>query len=79
MLRIIKKFQKQETYPNRFVKFYQLHKKKLNSGRRSSYSKRKKAGICVRCQQKALRRIVFCQYHKLKQKGYNQKARRKIS
>jgi len=78
MLRIIKRFKKEEkSYPNRFVKFYQLHKRKINSVRRSSYSRRKKAGICVRCQEKALRGIVFCRYHKLKQRGYNQKARKK--
>lgn len=62
-------------YPNRFVKFYHLNKTKLNKERKGSYSERRKAGICVRCQRKALPGIIFCEYHQSKQKEYNQKAR----
>lgn len=65
----------QNTPPNRFLKFYYLNQKQLNEERRSSYNKRKKNGICVRCKKKSLPGIVFCEYHQHKQKEYNEKAR----
>ncbi len=64
-------------YPNRFVKFYHLNKKRLNNERRSSYITKKKKGICVRCNDKSVKGIVFCKYHRQKQKGYNKIARSK--
>lgn len=66
-----------EEYPNRFLKFYHTNKKRLNNERRSSYTERKQQGLCVRCHKKALPNIVFCEFHKHKQKGYNKKARAK--
>ncbi len=65
----------EKEYSNRFVKFYHLNKKRLIQERHSLYHEKKKAGICVRCHQKALEGIVFCEYHQQKQVGYNQKAR----
>lgn len=64
-----------EEYPNRFLKFYHANKKRLNTERRGSYTTRKKQGLCVRCHKKALPNIVFCEFHKQKQKAYNKKAR----
>ena len=64
-------------YPNRFLKFYYQNQEKLNQERRGSYSERKKSGICVRCNRKAVPGIVFCEVHQNLQKGYNQKARGK--
>tara|TARA_Y100000310_G_scaffold340641_1_gene437157 strand:- start:69 stop:383 length:315 start_codon:yes stop_codon:yes gene_type:complete len=64
-------------YKNRFHKFYHLHKKRLNKERRGLYKNRSKKGICVRCKKKVVRDIVFCKYHKAKQKEYNAKARKK--
>lgn len=64
-------------YPNRFVKFYQLNKKRINKDRRSLYDKKQDKGTCVRCKKKALKNIVFCRYHQQKQKEYNKKARSK--
>jgi len=64
-------------YNNRFVKFYHLNKERLNQERRGSYSSRKKEGVCVRCKNKSLPGIVFCEYHQSKQKEYNKTAREK--
>ena len=74
--KILKKLKKEKKYPNRFLKHYYLNQEKLNKERRSSYSERKKAGICVRCKEKAVSGIVFCEFHQKLQKGYNKKARR---
>ncbi len=75
--KILKKLKRKEKkkYPNRFLKHYYLHQDKLNKERRGSYSERKKAGICVRCKEKAVPSIIFCKYHQKLQKGYNKKAR----
>ncbi len=62
-------------YDNRFVKFYHLNKKRLNKERRGSYKSKAKGGICVRCSRKAVDGIVFCKYHRARQKEYNAKAR----
>ncbi|MBT3298355.1 hypothetical protein HN385_05495 [archaeon] len=64
-------------YDNRFVKFYHLNKKRLNKERRGSYKSKSKGGICVRCNRKAVKDIVFCKYHQARQKEYNAKARAK--
>ena len=64
-------------FENRFQKFYHLNKKRLNKERRGLYTKRSKKGICVRCKKKVVKGIVFCTYHKAKQKEYNAKARAK--
>lgn len=64
-------------YPNRFLKFYYLNQNKLNKGRRKSYSNRKGKGICVRCKQKALPGIIFCEFHQQKQQTYNYRSRHK--
>lgn len=70
------KFSKsKQTYPNRFVKFYQLNQKRLSKERRSTYQQKKKQGICARCSKEAVAGIVFCDYHRQKQQGYNKKAR----
>ena len=69
------KVKSKKNYPNRFLKFYYLHQDRLNEERRASYKDRKKNSICVRCQQKALSKIVFCKYHQQKQKEYNRQAR----
>lgn len=82
----LKKFKREEkpeekledkNYANRFVRFYHLNKERLNKERRSGYDERREKGICVRCRQKALPGIVFCEYHQGKQKEYNAKARGK--
>ena len=77
--RLLKKLTRKEDkkYPNRFLKFYYENQNRLNKERRSTYSEKKDAGICVRCNKKALAGIVFCQYHKKRQKDYNKKARSK--
>ncbi len=79
---MIKKFLRKlkgedKEYPNRFLKFYHENKKRLIKERRSTYAQKRKKGICVRCNEKALKGIVFCSYHQQKQKEYNQKARAK--
>ena len=73
----IKDFTFKEQYSNRFLKFYHLNKDRLLKERKTSYTKRKKGGICVRCKKPSLPNIVFCTYHKQKHKGYNKKARAK--
>ena len=77
--RLLKKLKnkKAKKYPNRFLKFYYENQNRLNKERRSTYSEKKKAGICVRCNKKALSGIVFCEDHKKMQKNYNKKARSK--
>jgi len=72
-----RKASSKEDYENRFQKFYHLNKKRLNNERRGSYKTRAKKGTCVRCKRKSLPGIVFCDYHKKKQKEYNAKARSK--
>lgn len=67
----------EKKYSNRFLKFYYENQNRLNKERRSTYSEKKKAGICVRCNKKALSGIVFCNHHKKLQKNYNKKARSK--
>ena len=64
-------------FQNRFHKFYHLNKKRLNKERRGLYTERSKKGICVRCKRRVVTGIVFCKYHKAKQKEYNAKARAK--
>ena len=73
----VKKIKVVSEYSNRFVKFYHLNKDRLNKERKGSYSQKKKSGICVRCNRKALNGIIFCEYHQQMQKGYNEKAREK--
>jgi len=63
-------------YPNRFMKFYHLNKERIISERHQTYAQKKKEGICVRCNRPVVFGIIFCEYHQLKQKGYNVKARR---
>ena len=77
--RLLKKLRKKKTsdYDNRFVKFYHLNKKRLCKERKSTYHEKKKKGICVRCNKKAVPGIVFCKYHQGMQVGYNKKARDK--
>ncbi len=76
-LKIKEATEEKEEYSNRFVKFYHLNKTRLIQERRSLYHEKKKAGLCVRCHQKAKEGIIFCEYHQQKQVGYNQKAREK--
>ncbi|HLD72651.1 MAG TPA: hypothetical protein VJA23_03625 [Candidatus Nanoarchaeia archaeon] len=64
-------------YSNRFLKFYYLNQNKLNKERRKSYSYRKGKGICVRCKQKSLPGIIFCEFHQQKQQTYNYRSRHK--
>ncbi len=64
-----------KTYPNRFLKFYHENKSRVNKTRRSKYTEHRKAGLCVRCNKKAVSGIVFCSYHQQKQNKYNKKAR----
>ena len=71
------RLKKEEKYPNRFLKFYHLNKKKLIQERKGNYYSKKQSGICVRCHRPALSEIIFCVYHQEKQKGYNMKARNK--
>jgi hypothetical protein len=81
--KLISRFKKKDLkkdkkkYPNRFLKFYYENQNRLNKERRSSYSERKKKGICVRCSHKAVRGIVFCKIHQKMQKNYNKIARKK--
>lgn len=60
-------------FKNRFQKFYQLNKERLNEERRNKYQEKKDTGVCTRCKRKALKGINFCRYHKDKQKEYNMK------
>lgn len=64
-----------QTYANRFLKFYYRNHKRLIKERRSLYKDKRKKGICVRCTQQVIPRIIFCPYHRQKQQGYNHKAR----
>ena len=66
-----------QKYSNRFLKFYPTNKGRLLKERKSLYSEKKKNGICVRCNAKALEGIIFCDYHQQKQVGYNKQARSK--
>jgi hypothetical protein len=66
-----------KVYFNRFLKFYHLNKFRLNKKRRSLYIRKKKSGICVRCNRKATDGIVFCSYHQKKQIIYNHNSRLK--
>lgn len=76
MLReLLSKFRKKTEYPNRFLKFYHENRNRLMKERRLTYHQKRKKGICVRCNRKALSKIVFCSYHQECQKGYNHKAR----
>ena len=70
-----KKSKDNTKYPNRFLKFYHLNKKRLIKERRSLYKRKRKAGVCVRCSQKVVPGIVFCSYHQKKQQVYNKNAR----
>lgn len=74
--KIIQKFRRKK-YPNRFLKFYHQNKERLNQERRNLYLEKKKAGLCTRCNNKAIPGIVFCEYHQNKQREYNRKARAK--
>lgn len=64
-------------YPNRFLKFYHSNKGRLLKERKYTYTDKKKQGVCVRCGNKALENIIFCDYHRQKQVEYNKKARAK--
>jgi len=66
---------KSKDYPNRFLKFYHLNRKRLIKERRSAYAAKRKRGVCVRCSKKALKNLVFCSYHRDKQKEYNRIAK----
>ena len=66
-----------DEYENRFQKFYHLNKKRLNKERRGFYKTKSDKGVCVRCKKKSLKNIVFCSYHKARQKEYNAIAREK--
>jgi len=66
---------KKKDYPNRFLKFYHLNRKRLIKERKSLYSQKRKKGICVRCNKKSLKDLVFCSYHRARQKEYNKLAR----
>lgn len=58
---------------NRFQKFYYLHRPHLNTWRRSSYSDKKKKGICVKCKKKSLKTSIFCAYHLKMSRIYNRR------
>ena len=58
-------------FKDRFQKFYYTHRPDLNKFRRSTYSTKKKKGICVKCQKKALSSSIFCAYHLRKSRIYN--------
>ena len=60
-------------YDNRFQKFYDLNKKRINEERRKRYKDNIKKGLCVRCSKKALKGIKLCSYHRKKQQEYNKK------
>ncbi|HLD79910.1 MAG TPA: hypothetical protein VJA18_05095 [Candidatus Nanoarchaeia archaeon] len=66
-----------QDYSDRFLKFYHNHKKRLLKERKSLYHEKKEKGICVRCKQKVLEGIIFCEHHQQKQVGYNKQARMK--
>jgi hypothetical protein len=58
-------------FKDRFQKFYYLHRPDLNKFRRSTYTTKKKKGICVKCKKKALSSSIFCAYHLRKSRVYN--------
>ncbi len=72
-----KSSEEEKEFQNRFVKFYHLNKKRLIKERRSAYYDKKKQGLCVRCNRKAVQGILFCEYHRQRQKSYNQISRSK--
>ncbi|MBT4651085.1 hypothetical protein HOC13_01030 [Candidatus Woesearchaeota archaeon] len=78
---MIKKFLKKLTggkkYKDRFQKFYHSNKERIQEERKLTYQEKKNKGICVRCKRKALLGIIFCNYHKQKQKQYNFSSRYK--
>ena len=75
--KLLQKLKRKKEYPNRFVKFYHLNKKRLDKERKSIYHDKRTKGICVRCNKKAVTKRIFCNYHRTLQKGYNKKARDK--
>lgn len=64
-----------KNYSNRFLKFYHLNRQRLLKERYAAYYSRRKSEICVRCKNPVVSGIIFCEYHQMKQKEYNQKAR----
>lgn len=60
-------------FKDRFQKFYYLHRPDLNKFRRSTYSDKKRKGICVKCKKKALSSSIFCAYHLNKSRVYNRR------
>ncbi len=68
---------KDPEYKNRFLKFYHENSSRLKKERKSAYHHRLKSGNCVRCKKPAIEGIVFCSYHRQKQKEYNLKARQR--
>lgn len=60
-------------FKDRFQKFYYLHRPDLNKFRRSTYTAKKKKGICVKCKKKALSSSIFCAYHLNKSRVYNRR------
>ena len=58
-------------FKDRFQKFYYLHRPDLNKSRRSTYTEKKKKGICVKCKKKALASSIFCAPHLRKSRIYN--------
>jgi hypothetical protein len=68
-----KKVSVSKKFKDRFQKFYYLHRPDLNKFRRSSYSDKKKKGICVKCKKKSLSSSIFCAYHLNKSRIYNRR------
>lgn len=60
-------------FKDRFQKFYYQHRKRLNDERRKVYNAKKRKGICVRCNKKAIKGSVFCKEHREKSRQYNRK------
>jgi hypothetical protein len=66
-----KKVAVSKKFKDRFQKFYYEHRPDLNKSRRSTYSEKKKKGICVKCKKKALSSSIFCAAHLRKSRIYN--------
>ena len=62
-------------YENRFEKFYYENRKRLSIERKNKYKERKAAGLCIRCENKAVEGRVFCWNHMLESRTTQKKRR----
>lgn len=71
ILRSEKVVKGQPVFRDRFHKFYELNKERINEERRTKYKDHVRKGLCVRCSKKSVKGIKLCKFHQEKQKQYN--------